>query len=240
MRALLYSLALITLAFTPALAAEETNAPKPGETILNLNATERQSMAQDTLVTSLRVEFNGKEAKDVQDQVNTVMAKAVAEAKKVEGVKVTTGGYYIYPFYPDPQNTKVSEWRASQSIGLEGKKADDVLKLSGRLQDMGFLMNAINYTLSSEKSDAIQDVLMERALKKVMDSAKLAAKALGKNKVELLEANVNGNVPYYPVMMRGMAADSGMAESKSVAPPVAEPGESEVTLSISARILLKP
>ena len=80
---------------------------------------------------------------------------------------------------------------------------------------------------------------MEDALDQLQTRANRAAKALGKTTAELKEVTVQGqNIPYAKTSFRNtMAMD--VAES-AMAAPVAEAGESTLTLTVSARALLKP
>lgn len=101
-------------------------------------------------------------------------------------------------------------------------------------------MNGLNYTLSPEKAEEIKDSLMEAALVKLKARADRAAKALGKNNTALVEVTIDAGNNYYGApMMRSMAMDSGAAMEK-MATPVAEPGQSEITLTVNARALLSP
>lgn len=218
-----------------------------GQTILNIAATERTEIQQDLLIASLRIEKDGADAKAVQGEINALMTKALAAAKAVEAVKVSTGQYYVYRNDPNPLPYKDEKpaadlpvtWRGSQSLDLQSTSADALLKLAGELQDMGLAMGGLTYTLSPEKADAAKDALMEKALAKVTARAERAAKALGKGSMALIEINVDAadNIIQPYQMMRGMAM-SGAAEK--MAAPVAEPGQSEITLTVSARALLKP
>lgn len=218
-----------------------------GQTILNIAATERTEIQQDLLIASLRIEKDGADAKAVQGEINALMTKALAAAKAVETVKVSTGQYYVYRNDPNPLPYKDEKpatdqpvtWRGSQSLDLQSTSADALLKLAGELQDMGLIMGGLTYTLSPEKADAAKDALMEKALAKVTARAERAAKALGKGSMALVEINVDAadNIIQPYQMMRGMAM-SGAAEKMDA--PVAEPGQSEITLTVSARALLKP
>lgn len=242
--------ALIFMA-TPTLAQDY---PGPvmlpaGQTMISISATERIQVPQDTLIATLRVEKTGSDPRSVQDAVNTVMKAATDKAKAVSSVKVSTGGYYVYEETPPhrpvpagqtaPAPTKKT-WRANQTLELKSTASDDLLKLTGELQDMGMLINGLNYTLSVEKTESIKDNLMEAALVKLKTRAERAAKALGKTQTDLVDVNVdssNSMSPPYPVM-RAMAMSSDSMEK--MATPTAEAGETEITLTVSARALLKP
>lgn len=177
----------------------------------------------------------------LQDEINKKMAKAVEAAKKVESVKVSTGGYYVYQYDPDPKSPRNDmEWRGSQSLEIKGKKADDLLKLVGDLQDMGLSMQGLSYSVSPELMEETQNNMLEAALAKLKTKAERTARALGKTSADLLNINVDMGSPLYarPMMARAeMAMDMG--GSAKMAAPVAEPGQSDITLTVSATALLK-
>ncbi len=248
MRILPLSLGFLALTLSvPALA--QTSQPlavslPEGQTVLNIAATERAQIQQDLLMASLRIEKEGADAKAIQDEINTLMKKAVDAAKAVPAVKTSTGQYYIYQNDPNPvpmeKGTKPlpKTWRGSQNLELQSTSADVLLKLVGELQDAGLLIGGLNYTLSPEKADQAKDALMEKALTKVTARAERAAKAMNKANMALIEVNVDtSDNMAQPFAVRAMAMDSRM---EKMATPVAEAGETEITLTVSAKALLKP
>lgn len=81
---------------------------------------------------------------------------------------------------------------------------------------------------------------MTAALKKIQTKADLAAKALGKSGYDIVEVNVDGANPFPPVpVMYAKAARMEMVQS-DMAAPVAQAGDQTVSLSVNARVLLKP
>lgn len=244
LRPLLLPMAVFAMA-VPAMA-QDTPPPAhlpPGQTMLNISATERTEVQQDLLVASLRYEKEGTDAKAIQNDINTAMKKALDAAKGVATVDVATEQYYVYPYDPDPAMTeKTGEaktvWRGAQGIELRSAKPDDLLKLTGELQDMGLMMSSMSYTLSPDKADEVKDSLMEKALIKVKARAERAAKALNKSSTELVEISVDSNTPDFPRPMMSMM--KGMEAADAMATPSAEPGQSEITLTVTARALLKP
>lgn len=237
----LFSLFLITLS-VPAPAHAETEDPilsmPDGQVILNISATVRKEVEQDLLVANLTYNAMNRDSRNLQNEINSVMAAALKKVKKEDSVKVNTGSYQVYE-YNEPR-TKEKKWRGSQSMTLKSKNAEDLLELIGELQDMKLTMNGLSYTLSPETAVKIQDNLMEDALKELQTRANRAAKALGKSSAALREVNAqSGNVPYVQQnYARGnmMAMESDMA----MAAPVAASGETTITLTVSARALLKP
>jgi len=219
-----------------------------GHTALNISATERVDVEQDLLVASLRIQEEGKDAKSVQKTINEAMAKAVALVKKYPYLKLETGQYYVHPDYryirkdKDENKRVLDKWRGSQTLTIKSKATDDVLTVTGKIQNMGFMMNGLNYQLSPEKHEDVRDGLMEETVKKLKARAMRVAKALGKKDVDIVEINVDANMhsprPVYAraakMEMMAMSADAAMPA------PTAEAGETNVSMTINARAIIKP
>ena len=242
MRYPLLALALLSISLSPALA--QTSLPSD-ETILNISATEHGEVAQDTLTASLGIEKQASEPRGLQAQINNLMAQAVAKAKTVQGVEVSTGQYNVYPVDPDPNApspaSKVKAartWRGSQSLTLKSTNADALLSVAGGLQDIGLNMQDLSYGVSPQKDEDARDSLMEAALTKLRAKAARAARALGKTKIDFAEINVD-SAPL-PVM-RPMRTMAMMAKSAEPMPaPTAEAGTTDIDLTVNAKVILKP
>jgi len=251
MRHLLLGAAAITVMFTfPAIAQDTIIALPDGHTALNLSATEKIEAEQDLLVASLRIQIEDKESKVIQKKINTAMKKAIEIARKSPEIKVETGHYYVHPDYryinkPDGSNEQLlSKWRGSQTLTLESKNAEELLKVVGEIQDMDFLMNSLNYRLSDDKYAQIRDGLMEVTIESLIKRAERVAKALGKANVDLVEINVDAHSPRpYPVYARRQVKAEMMmmaSEDAGMPAPVAEAGETTVSMTINARAIIKP
>lgn len=228
---------LASTALAPsALADDGLQLPPQGHTVLNFAATESVSLPQDTLTAALRIEARSADPRKVQADINTAMEKALAVAKKVAGVKVTTGGYQVYEQRLE-RNLRL--WQGQQGLQLESKNAAAVLELAGQLQASGFVMNGLSYSLSPEKAASVRDELLVKALGSLKAKAALVARTLGKSGYELVDVNLGGDAPVMP-MYRAVRAEMVMADAAASPPPAAEPGETEVAVSVSARALLKP
>lgn len=230
--------------------AQEGGALSPGQTLVTLNASEQKDVEQDTLVADLRIEMDDKDARTVQDKINKAMQKAVELLKKSSGVDVSTGQYYVYSYDPDSRPKIMSSvaekpalvWKGSQSLQIQSKDSQKILDLVADIQDMGFAMNGLSYTLSNELAEGYRDELMVGALKKIQGKAALIAKSLDKSGYDIIEVNVEGAYMPSPMpMLKGMArAEMAMVSDAAVSAPVAEPGKTTVNLSVSARVILKP
>jgi len=228
--------------------AEGLDLPPEGTTIINFSATEKRTMPQDLLIASLRIEVDDKNsAATVQKKINEAMTKALDLAKKESSFKVSTGAYSVYKY--DQQiivNQKTGEakqepiWKGSQTIDIESKDSTKLLDAVGKIQEMGFAMNNLAYTLSPEVVDKVRDELMVEALKKLNAKADIVAKTLGKSKADLVDVNVDTGGPIMPMYKTMMArGEMAMDAAAPMAPPVAQAGETDVALTVSARALIK-
>jgi predicted secreted protein len=204
-----------------------------GLTVLHLSETGEKTIRRDRLHAALRAEASGPEARKVQAQINKQMAAALELARKVSSVKVETGGYSVWQEQPQKGPAR---WRGSQSLTLVGSDPSALLGLVGELQHAGLVVSSLEYQLAPETARAAEDSLTDDALMRLRVRAERIAKSLGMSVVRLRElrvGNAEGGRPRPPVPMRAMA-------SKEYAPPVAEPGEATVTVTVEAEVLLGP
>ena len=213
-----------------------------GVSLVSLSASERVEIEQDLLVATLRYQFEGEDARGVQDEINKKMKKALDKAKKISSVKASTQQYYVHEYDKNRGKKHLKPlmiWKGQQGLMIKGKKADDLLELVGEIQDLGFQMSGLNYQVSPELLEQTRDSLLEKALVKLKTKAERTAKAIGKSKSELKEIRVDMGGNYYPqarMARMEMAMDSA---PKAMSAPVAAPGESQVTLTVNAQALLK-
>lgn len=221
--------------------------PPEGSTIINFSASERRTMPQDLLMASLRIEVDDKnDPTAVQKKINEAMKKALDVTKGESAFKVSTGAYSVYKYdNPIIVNRQTGEqklepvWRGSQTIDIESKNSAKLLEAVGKIQNMGFAMNNLAYTLSQDVMEKTRDELMVEALKKLQAKAKIVAQTLGKSSVELVDVNVDTGGPVMPMYKTMMARGEMAMAADAAPPPVAEAGETDVTLTVSARALIK-
>jgi len=246
MKYILTTLFLLPLITMTANAQNVVELPD-GHTALNISATENIDVAQDILVASLRIQDENKNARSVQKTINDAMAKAVTLAKKYPSLKIETGQYYVHPDYRQvkeddgTRKSVVDQWRGSQTLSIKSETAEDVLNIAGEIQDMGFMMNGLDYQLSQKKHEEIRDGLMETTIKALSDRAKRVATALGKSTVDIVEINVDSNnFNPGPVYARGAKMEMMSMASDSMPAPTAQAGETNVSMTINARAIIKP
>ena len=218
--------------------AQDINLLPEGQTLITLSVTERINVEQDTLIATLRIEGENRDAGTLQREINAAMAQVLDETEDATDIKVSTGYYSVYQYNNQAQGGRVDNvWRGSQSITLEGQNAQKVLELSGEIQEMGFVMSELVYVLSTQRADEVRDSLMESAIARALANAERVARALGKSDVDIAVVDIDASLGYSQpqMMVRGLAMDA-MAEKSE---PVAEVGESEVSLTVRVQAVAK-
>ena len=212
-----------------------------GQLVLNLNASEQVEVDQDTLNASLQFMVQGRDSVDIQSQVNAAMQQAVALLEESEGVEYSISRYSVYPVQvgrPTRNDIDNPVWRAQQSVQLTGTDSTALLARAGELQKAGFTMGNLYYSLSTARYEELSDSLLVAVLAKLQGKADLAADALGKSSAEIIELSINGSQPFFAA--RAMPMQMAMDSAESFSMPVAEPGKSQVSLNVSARVLVSP
>jgi predicted secreted protein len=137
----------------------------------------------------------------------------------------------------------LDQWRGSQTLTIKSEVAEDVLEVAGKIQDMNFMMNSMEYQLSPKKYEETRDGLMEATVAALKARAERVAKALGKTNVDIVEINVDASpMAPGPIYARGGAKMEMMAMSADAAmsSPVAAAGQTDVSMTINARAIIKP
>jgi uncharacterized protein len=226
----------VSLALSVTALAQNINLLPDGQTLVTLSVTERVKVPQDLLLATLRIESDDSNAQSLQNRINSSMEQALEIARAVDDIKVSTGHYSVYRDNNQPRGGRAdSIWRGSQSVNLESKDAQKLLELAGELQSLGFVMNQLTYQLSTERADEVRDALLESAIQRATEKVQRAASAMGKTGVDIATIDIDSSLNYdNPVMM--VSARAEMADKVA---PVAEAGESEVTLTVRVQAVAR-
>jgi predicted secreted protein len=234
MRALLCAAAaLALLAVAHSTLAADTAAP-PGVTVIHLTEKAERMMARDHLRAGLAVEVTGPVAAQVQAEINRRMEAALAKAKSVSTVKVQSGGYSVYP-QRDPG--KPTLWHGQQSLSLSSDAPADLLALVGDLQQQGLATQGLTFEVAEETLRKAEDGLTADALAALRRRAETVAADLGMSVQQIRDVTVgNAEGGARPPMPMAMMRAAGVAAP----PPVAEPGDAEVSVTVQAEVWLAP
>ena len=209
--------------------------PAIAQTALSLSANGTAQAEPDEAVANFNVQAMKPDAASAQSAVNQAVANAMAAAKAVPGVVVTTGFYNSYASTPDGQTKP--QFTAQQSLTLTQPAKDGVpdqafTDLLGKLQADGLLLNGLSGDLSQVGQDSAQRAAIRDALAQLRAQADDVADALHKKVGALKTLNVNtggGPVPPMPRMMMMAAAAPA---------PQSAPDKITVTANVTAEIEL--
>ena len=199
-------------------------------------AVERsREVANDQVTAVLAVTHEDPSASEVAARINRDMGWALGLAKARATVRARSGGYSTYPI-PDPKRATLRHWRGSQELVLESSDVEAVTALVGALQER-LQVQSLAFSVSPERRRAVEDELIDEALKAFQARAELARKAFGASGYRLVEVSVGtggGGPPPVRPMMREMAMSAD-----AMPPPALEGGTSEVSVSAQGSIELQ-
>jgi predicted secreted protein len=230
-----FCLAILLILPVPALA-QNINLLPEGNTLVTLSVTERVQVPQDLLLATLRIESEDPNPQVLQNRINTSMEQALQIARAVADIKVSTGHYSVYQYNRQPQGGRADNvWRGSQSLTLEGKDAQKVLSLTGELQGIGLVISQLTYQLSTERADEVRDSLVETAISRATEKLERVAQAMGKTSIDIATLDIESSLNY----ANSMDMLSARAVMMEMATPVAEAGETEVTLTVRVQAVAR-
>lgn len=213
-----------------------------GELILNLNANEQVSVEQDTLNVSMQYSVQGRDSTALQNEVNQAIRQARNILEATDNIDYSIQQYHVYNIQP-PRQTRNDinnpSWRAQQNIQMQSMNSEALLVVTARLQQAGLTVNNMNYSLSDGKYQEVADSLLDAALLKLQTRADRVASVLGKSEAALVEVNINGSQNFFGPRV-AMAEMRSLDSSAAMAVPVAEPGSTQVNVTVSARAKLSP
>jgi len=213
-----------------------------GELILNLNANEQVSVEQDTLNVSMQYSVQGRDSTALQNEVNQAIRQARNILEATDNIDYSIQQYHVYNIQP-PRQTRNDinnpSWRAQQNIQMQSMNSEALLVVTARLQQAGLTVNNMNYSLSDGKYQEVADSLLDAALLKLQTRADRVASVLGKSEAALVEVNINGSQNFFGPRV-AMAEMRSLDSSAAMAVPVAEPGSTQVNITVSARAKLSP
>lgn len=206
--------------------------PPSNATILHLSETAERNVPRDRLRVALAAEVTDPDAAKVQAEINRRMSAALPRIKAAPDIALETGGYSVYQ---DNPSVSAARWHGSQSITLEAADFAKLLALVGSLQQQGLVIKGMAPELSREARQSVEDELTDVALERLRKRAERVAMGLGA-KVDAYRNLQIGNAVTPQPLMRGMAIMG--KESQPAPPPVAEPGEAPVSVTVQADIAL--
>jgi uncharacterized protein len=228
----------VMLAPGPAFAQAPV-APLPeNATLLHVSEPAQRLVPRDQLRAVLRVEAVDADAAKLQADIDRRLAAALARAKSVTSLRVETSGYSVYPESGPSVVSKArsNQWRGSAGLSLISQDPAPLLALVGELQKERLVLSSLAYELTPAAARAVEGELTDEALSRLKERAAKIAATLGMSVERVRDlhvGNVTGTQPGPRIFAEKMVTASSP-------PPVAEPGEATVTVTVDADVVLMP
>lgn len=227
------------------IAAEKSNR----YTQINITESEMSTVEQDKIIISLRAESQNESAIQAQNDLNKIMSESLKTSKEYhKDIKVKTTSYNVYerhePIHvnfiktqkkPEEMNKYKIVYTATQNIVLESKNFEKALELTGILQEKGLMTNNIGFTVSYEKREETKNKLISKTLDKIKYTAETIAHNMNMTIKGYKEIDIHKNSHMAP-MPRMYGAEMMMAKTDAMTAPVAEAGDENISITISAKI----
>ena len=228
---------LLMIAMTAARPAIAQTAPTPpNASLLHLAETAQRNVPRDTLRANLAADVTDADPAKVQAEINRRMTAALARIKVQPDITVETTGYSVRHEQIDKAPAR---WHGVQSLSLTGKDFAGLLTLVGALQQQGLVVTGLAPELSRDARRSLEDGLTDEALARLRQRADRFAGSLGTKVQAYRDVEIgNASPPPSPMRMMAMAASA----PSEVPPPVAEPGEEtvSVTVRMAAELASRP
>jgi predicted secreted protein len=208
----------------------------PPQNVLQLQASGTVEVQQDLLTLTLTTARDGTDANAVQSQLKTAVEAALAEARKSAQpgqMDVRTGNFALYPRHS--RDGRISGWTGSAEVVLEGRDFPRITQTAGRIQTM--TLGGMGFGLSREQRARVEGEAQAIAIERFKAKAAELAKGFGFGGYTLREVAVNANEPGFVPRMRMAAAEARAATAD--APVPAEPGRSQVVVTVSGSVQLR-
>lgn len=197
---------------------------------VHLQAQQSESVSNDTMHVSLSSHAEERDPAKLARQINEDMEWALAKAKQVEGVKVSTGSYQTWPITTKNITTG---WRGQQSLELESKDTGSLALLAGELQDR-LQIKSMRFSVSDDRRMAVENRLIGAALNAFKQRARIVGDNLEANGYRIVDINIGTSGQAPPIMYKARMAVA-MEASDAVA---VEGGESDIRVTVNGSVEL--
>ena len=205
----------------------------PSQPIVTVTATATSEVANDRMHANLRAEADNADAAQAASDVNARIARALARARGVTGVDVSTTGYSSYQI---SEPNRPPSWRVSQTLVVEGSDFASLASLVSKMQTAdGLLLSGLSFTVSASTRRAAEDALTQQAIRNWQRRAQSAAQGFGSAGYRVGRITIQSNDFGRPQPM--MRATVSPADARA-APVAVEGGMSDVTVTVSGEAIL--
>jgi predicted secreted protein len=198
---------------------------------IRLQSQQTESVSNDTMHVTLQTYAEMQDPAKLATRINREMEWALAKAKPVEGVKVSTGSYQTWPV---TRKEVTTGWRGQQTLILESRDTEALSRLTGQLQEK-LQIKSMNFSVSAEKRVSVENRLIDVALNAFKERARIVGDNLKADGYRIVEINVGTSTQRPPVMYQARMATMSVEAADAVS---VEGGESDVRVTVNGTIEL--
>ena len=199
---------------------------------IRLQSQQTESVSNDTMHVTLNTYAEMQDPAKLAEKINRDMEWALAQAKQVKSVKVSSGSYQTWPI---TRKEVTTGWRGQQDLMLESADTEALSRLAGQLQER-LQIKSMNFTVSDEKRVAVENRLIDLALNAFKERARIVGDNLKARGYRIVELNVGTSTQRPQMMYQARMATASMEASDAVA---VEGGESDVRITVNGTVELQ-
>lgn len=199
---------------------------------IRLQSQQTESVSNDTMHVTLNTYAEMQDPAKLADKINKDMEWALAQAKQLKAVKVSSGSYQTWPI---TRKEVTTGWRGQQDLMLESADTEVLSRLAGHLQER-LQIKSMNFSVSDDKRVAVENRLIDLALNAFKERAQIVVDNLKAKDYRIVELNVGTSTQRPPMMYQARMATASMEASDAVA---VEGGESEVRITVNGTVELQ-
>lgn len=198
----------------------------------SLQAQASGVVSQDTVRVTLASELTGASQTAVAQDLSKLLDGVMADAKKSDKVKVSSGNYRVWP--TTGKDGKISSWHGRGEIFLESTDFAAASKLAEQLSDR-MPVAGLDFSVSRALRDKEEKALLQDAVHAFRERSQALATALGYDGYRIREVRLGGGGGYVPNPAPRMMA---MAAAPKADVPL-EAGTETITVSVQGTIFLR-
>ena len=199
---------------------------------IRLQSQQTESVSNDTMHVTLNTYAEMQDPAKLAAKINKDMEWALAQAKQVKAVKISSGSYQTWPI---TRKEVTTGWRGQQELMLESADTEALSRLAGQLQAR-LKIKSMNFTVSDDKRVAVENRLIDLALNAFKERARIVGDNLQAKGYRIVELNVGTSTQRPPMMYQARMATASMEAGDAVA---VEGGESDVRITVNGTVELQ-
>ncbi|WP_440454678.1 SIMPL domain-containing protein [Psychrobacter sp. ASPA161_9] len=201
---------------------------------LSFQTEVKEEIQNDEVRASMYKKAQATNAKALATTLNTSINNAMKIAKRYPSVTVSTGQQRTYPRYD--KNDKIIGWTGQANIDLKSTDFAATSQLIADLQET-LVMDNLNFGVSDDKKDALEQKLMTDASRSFQKQAKNLTRAWDARGYRVVNVSLNtgSNYPrpmYSSMNMKAEAADASVPSQSF------ESGNSTISVTANGTIEL--